>query len=72
MKTSLIISTYNRPDALEVCLKSVAMLNPLPDEVIVGDDGSREETETLVSRFCKDFPVHQTAAEAGGIRHRGK
>lgn len=57
MKTSLIISTYNRPDALEVCLKSVAMLNPLPDEVIVGDDGSREETETLVSRFCKDFPV---------------
>lgn len=57
MTTSLIISTYNRPDALEVCLKSVAELNPLPNEVIVGDDGSREETAALVHRFQKDFPV---------------
>ncbi len=57
MTSSLIISTYNRPDALAVCLDSVRKLNTLPTEVIVGDDGSRPDTEALVKQFQKDFPV---------------
>lgn len=57
MTSTLIISTYNRPDALEVCLRSVAALRTLPDEVIVGDDGSRPETRELVERMQKGFPV---------------
>ena len=57
MKTSLIISTYNRPDALALCLESVKHQTLLPDEVIVGDDGSRDETKQLIERFQKDFPV---------------
>ena len=57
MKTSLIISTYNRPDALALCLESVKRQTLLPDEVIVGDDGSRDETKQLIERFQKDFPV---------------
>ena len=40
MKTTLIISTYNRPEALSVCLDSVRFQTVMPDEVIVGDDGS--------------------------------
>ena len=57
MTTSLIISTYNRPDALEVCLKSVMSLSPLPGAVIVGDDGSTDETRELVEKYQKIFPV---------------
>lgn len=57
MTTSLIISTYNRPDALEVCLESVKNLSPLPDEVIIGDDGSRPDTAELIRRFQSSFPV---------------
>lgn len=57
MTTSLIISTYNRPDALEVCLKSIRELNKMPDEVIIGDDGSRPDTEALVKKYLSDFPV---------------
>lgn len=57
MKVSLVISTYNRPDALEVCLKSIAALRKLPDEVIVGDDGSGQETREVVERFQKNFPT---------------
>lgn len=57
MTSSLIISTYNRPDALSVCLDSIRHLHMLPDEVIVGDDGSRPDTEALVTTFQKDFPV---------------
>lgn len=57
LKATLIISTYNRPDALSVCLDSVRKLREYPIEVIVGDDGSRKETEELVKSFQKDFPV---------------
>lgn len=57
MTSSLIISTYNRPDALEVCLRSILKLRTFPDEVIIGDDGSTEETEELVIRMSADFPI---------------
>ena len=56
-KTSLIISTYNRPDALSLCLKSVKQQSVLPGEVLVADDGSGPETKLLIEQFQKDFPV---------------
>ena len=41
---SLIITTYNRPDALRLSLLSAFAQEVLPDEIIVGDDGSTAET----------------------------
>lgn len=57
MKTTLIISTYNRPDALAVCLDSIRYQTILPDEVIIGDDGSTFETKETIERFTQDFPT---------------
>lgn len=57
MKTSLIISTYNWPAALEAVLRSVTQQTRLPDEVLIADDGSGEETATLVKTFQEKFPV---------------
>jgi glycosyltransferase involved in cell wall biosynthesis len=57
LRTSLIITTYNRPDALELVLMSVIKQIQFPDEVIVADDGSGEETRQLIERFKKYFPV---------------
>lgn len=57
MKTSLIISTYNRPDALSVCLDSIRYQTILPNEVIIGDDGSTIETKETINRIKQDFPV---------------
>ncbi|WP_448518574.1 glycosyltransferase family 2 protein [Rhodoflexus sp.] len=54
---SLIISTYNRKDALELVLKSVPVQKLLPLEVIVADDGSREDTKELVEAYQSHFPV---------------
>lgn len=51
MKSSLIISTYNWPEALELVLESLSNQNILPDEVIVADDGSGEETRALINNF---------------------
>ncbi len=57
IKISLIISTYNRPDTLELVLKSVLSQAVLPKEVIVADDGSGKETLDLIKGFQAGFPI---------------
>lgn len=54
---SLVISTYNRPNALKVCLESVLSQRTMPDEVIIADDGSNEETRNLIDSFRPRFSV---------------
>jgi glycosyltransferase involved in cell wall biosynthesis len=55
--TSLIVSTYNWPEALDLCLTSIRTQNLLPSEVIIADDGSTEETRILIEAYKRDFPV---------------
>lgn len=57
IKCSLVTPTYNWPEALELLLLSVKNQSLLPDEVIIADDGSTQETEKLIKEFQKDFPV---------------
>jgi glycosyltransferase involved in cell wall biosynthesis len=57
LKTSLIITTYNRKDALELVLLSVLKQSILPDEVLIADDGSREDTREMIDRYRAIFPV---------------
>ncbi|MBC9931412.1 glycosyltransferase family 2 protein [Chitinophaga qingshengii] len=54
---SLLISTYNWPAALALCLNSIKSQTILPNEVIIADDGSREDTRELINSIRKDFPV---------------
>jgi len=54
---SLIISTYNRASALRLCLESVRLQKVLPDEIVIADDGSADDTKQLVETYKKDFPV---------------
>lgn len=51
--TSLVISTYNRENALQLCLDSVLLQTVLPDEIIIADDGSGKKTAELVNKFKK-------------------
>lgn len=64
MKISLIVSTYNRPDALELSLMSALRQTRLPDEIIVGDDGSGPETAAVVERVAALAPVPAGACVA--------
>ena len=57
MKISLIISTYNKPEYLFHCLKSITELNELPDEIIVADDGSGMETTLVIEQFRVQLPI---------------
>lgn len=51
MKTSLIVTTYNNPSALEKVMEGIYCQTRKPDEVIIADDGSREETAALIRTF---------------------
>ena len=53
MKTALLISTYNWPQALELIFKSIFEQTEMPDEVLIADDGSTEETKNLIDNFIK-------------------
>ncbi len=57
MKVSLIITTYNRPDALKLVLKSALKQHRLPHEIVVADDGSGEETANVIQEAAKKSPV---------------
>ena len=70
MKVSLIISTYNRPDALNLCVMSAISQSIAPDEIIIGDDGSTSETRKLIDSLRKttEIPVIHVWQEDKGFR----
>lgn len=67
---SLIVTTYNRVDALDAVLCSVLRQSVLPDEVIVADDGSTSSTGELLKEMSVIFPVplHHCWQEDTGFR----
>lgn len=80
---SLIVTTYNRPAALGLVLQGIARqrlgrsLAAMQVEVLVADDGSREDTRALVQLQAQGFPFalhhvwHEDAGfRAGAIRNR--
>lgn len=69
-ETSLVIATYNWPRALAVVLRSVRAQRQLPGEVVIADDGSRDETRELIAREAASFPVplHHVWHEDSGFR----
>ena len=57
MQTSLIITTYNWPQALNLVLSSVLSQSVLPDQVIIADDGSTVTTRAVIEKHQQNFPV---------------
>ncbi len=55
MKTALLIATYNWPEALELVLLSVSKQSLAPDEIIIADDGSTNDTKLLIDSYSKKF-----------------
>jgi len=57
MLISVIVTTYNRPDALRAVLAGLAAQRDRDFEVLIADDGSRDDTRQLVERTATGFPV---------------
>lgn len=65
MKTSIALCTYNGEKFLRDQLASFAAQTVLPDEVVVGDDGSSDATLEILTQWAKTvpFPVRVTRNE---------
>lgn len=77
MKVSLIVATYNNPEFLYLTLKSVMNQRRHPDEVLVADDGSGDDTRILVEEMAAEsfVPLHHIwhpdeGFRLGAIRNR--
>jgi glycosyltransferase involved in cell wall biosynthesis len=57
MKTSLLITTYNWPEALEITLLSIQNQVLKPSEIIIADDGSGIETLNLIKLWQRKFEI---------------
>lgn len=70
MTASLIISTYNWPEALELSLQSISQQTILPAEIIIADDGSDERTRKVIQNFISQtiIPVFHVWHEDNGFR----
>lgn len=75
---SVIVNTYNRPDALSTVLSALLQQTDRHYEVIVADDGSGPATEAVIKKFSSASPVpviHVWHSDDGfrlaAIRNRG-
>ncbi|MCW5207842.1 glycosyltransferase, partial [Desulfobulbus sp. US2] len=57
MKVSLIITTYNWKEALELSLLSGLNQKEKPVEIVVADDGSRPDTGKMIAAIAAHSPI---------------
>jgi len=69
-RVGLLLATYNWPQALKLVLESVLKQTRLPDEILIGDDGSNEDTWELIDRFSRKtkIPIAYEWQEDRGFR----
>lgn len=70
MKTTVIITVYNRPAMLVACLQALALSAQRVDEVVVSDDGSSADNVRRMQAAFPDlpFPVRFVTQEDRGYR----
>lgn len=56
-KISLIVATYNRPNALDACLRSLSVQSDKNFEIIVADDGSETATAAVINDWSRRLNV---------------
>lgn len=54
---SIVITTYNRPDALAAVVRACFMQDDKNFEIIIADDGSTANTRTCIEAFTDGAPV---------------
>ncbi len=70
MQTAVIITTYNRPDALAAVLEGYLVQTSAAFELIIADDGSTEDTRAVVAEYAARawFPIKHVWQEDRGFR----
>ena len=58
MNLTLIITTFNWPESLLLVLESIRLQTHIPDEIVIADDGSDDDTKDLINNFKKKFSLN--------------
>lgn len=68
--TTILFSTYNQPEYLELTLKSILAQKVLPNEIVIADDGSGEPTKEMIEKYRKlsAIPIAHVWHEDDGFR----
>jgi len=64
----VIISTYNNPAWLEKTLWGYMAQKRKADEIIIADDGSRDDTRDLIKKYAELLPIQHVWHEDKGFR----
>lgn len=54
---SVIVATYNRPDALSACLRALEAQTDRNFEIIVADDGSDQTTGGMITEYARRMKI---------------
>lgn len=70
MLISVIVATYNRPDALRLVIQSLLSQTEDNYEILIADDGSKPDTAELVKSFQTEssIAIHHIWQEDDGFR----
>jgi glycosyltransferase involved in cell wall biosynthesis len=75
---SVIVTTFNREDALDAVLRALSRQSDQNFEIVIADDGSRQDTAAVIARWVVSLPMplkhvrHEHQGFRGGaIRNRG-
>src|ERR1700744_4200554 len=70
ISVGILISTYNWPQALERIFQSILNQTHLPDEILIADDGSTDETRQVIHRYRSVYgvPIKHAWHEDNGFR----
>lgn len=66
MKFSVIVTAYNVEKYLGKCLESLKPLTQENFEIILVDDGSTDNSLSMINNFAKEFPC---GIQVGRIRN---
>ncbi len=72
IKISVIIPIYNRANTLERCLKSVVNQSYPPNEIIVVDDGSTDNSTQIIRQFDKKIKIVKLKKNYGAQKARNE
>lgn len=68
MTLGVVISTYNKPSYLKLTLEGYCHQTRKVDEVVIADDGSKEETRQLIDSYRDRLPIKHVWHEDRGFQ----
>jgi glycosyltransferase involved in cell wall biosynthesis len=68
-KAAVVISTYNRPRALQLVLLGLSRQLTPPSQIVIGDDGSGDETQQVINHWRQSgLPIEHCWHSDDGYR----